>query len=68
MYVVCECRVLSRRGLCDELITHPEESYRMRVCVCVCVCVCPVSVIRCNNNCLHLRRVSKEGQTKKERK
>jgi hypothetical protein len=23
----CECCVLSHRGLCDELITHPEESY-----------------------------------------
>ena len=25
----CECRVLSSRGLCDELITRPEESYRL---------------------------------------
>jgi len=25
--VCCECRVLSGRGLCDELITRPEESY-----------------------------------------
>jgi hypothetical protein len=24
-------------GLCDGLITRPEESYRVRVCVCVCV-------------------------------
>jgi hypothetical protein len=24
-----KCRVLSGRGLCDELITRPEESYRM---------------------------------------
>jgi hypothetical protein len=46
---------LSGRGLCDELITRPEESYRLccvvvcdletsrigapYVCVCVCVCV-----------------------------
>ena len=29
MYVCCECCVLSRRGLCDELITRPEESYRL---------------------------------------
>ena len=28
--VCCECRVLSGRGLCDELITRPEESYRLR--------------------------------------
>ena len=35
MYVCCECCVLSRRGLCDELITRPEESYRLwRVVVC----------------------------------
>jgi hypothetical protein len=25
----CECCVLSRRGLCDELISRPEESYRL---------------------------------------
>jgi hypothetical protein len=30
-----ECCVLSGRGLCDELITRPEESYRLwRVVVC----------------------------------
>ena len=27
-------------GLCDGLITRPEESYRLCVCVCACVCVC----------------------------
>ena len=26
MFVCCECCVLSGRGLCDVLITHPEES------------------------------------------
>jgi hypothetical protein len=30
MFVCCECCVLPGRGLCDELITHPEESYRLR--------------------------------------
>jgi len=35
MSVCCECCVLSGRGLCDELITRPEESYRLR-CVVVC--------------------------------
>jgi hypothetical protein len=25
----CKCCVLSGRGLCDELITRPEESYRL---------------------------------------
>ena len=27
--VTCDCCVLSSRGLCDELITRPEESYRL---------------------------------------
>jgi len=35
MFVCCECRVLSGRGLCDELITCREESYRLW-CVVVC--------------------------------
>jgi hypothetical protein len=31
----CVCCVLSGKGLCDELITRPEESYRLwRVVVC----------------------------------
>jgi len=29
MSVCCECCVLSSRGLCDELITRPEESYQL---------------------------------------
>ena len=29
MFVCCECCVLSGRGLCEELITRPEESYRL---------------------------------------
>ena len=29
IFVCSECRVLSGRGLCDELITSPEESYRL---------------------------------------
>jgi len=27
MFVCCECCVLSGRGLCNKLITRPEESY-----------------------------------------
>ena len=34
MFVCCECWLLSGRGLCDELITRPEESYRLRCVVC----------------------------------
>jgi hypothetical protein len=35
MSVCCECYVLSGRGHCDELITRPDESYRLW-CVDVC--------------------------------
>jgi len=34
MSVCCECCVLSGGGLCDELITRPEESYRLWCVVC----------------------------------
>ena len=29
MSVSCECCVLPGRGLCNKLITHPEESYQL---------------------------------------
>ena len=35
MFVCCDCCVLKGGGLCDELITRPEESYRLW-CVVVC--------------------------------
>ena len=35
IFVCCECCVLSGRGFCDELITRPDESYRLW-CVVVC--------------------------------
>ena len=35
MSVFCQCCVLSGRGLCDGLITRPEESYLLR-CVVLC--------------------------------
>ena len=41
IFVCCECRVLSGRGLCDELITRPEESYRL-----CCVAVCDLETSR----------------------
>jgi hypothetical protein len=43
MSVCCECCVLSGRGLCDELITHPKESYELW---CVVVCDLETSWIR----------------------
>ena len=41
MFVCCECCVMSGRGLCDELITRPEESYRL-----LCVIVCDLGTSR----------------------
>jgi hypothetical protein len=35
VFVCCECCVLSGRGLCNELITCPEESHRLWFVVCV---------------------------------
>jgi hypothetical protein len=40
MSVCCECCVSSGRGLCDELVTRSEESYR------VCVCDRDASIMR----------------------
>jgi len=40
----CECCVLPGRGLCDGLITRPEESYRLW---CVVVCGLETSWMRC---------------------
>jgi len=41
MFICCECCVLSGRGLCDELITRPEESYPLW-----CVIVCDLETSR----------------------
>ena len=41
IFVCCECRVLSSKGLCDEPITRPEESYRLW-----CVVVCDLETSR----------------------
>ena len=41
IFVCCVCRVLSGRGLCDELITRPEESYRL-----CCVVMCDLETSR----------------------
>jgi hypothetical protein len=46
-----ECGVLSGRSLCDEPIPRSEEFYR--------VCV-SLSVIRRNNNPLHLQGVGRQ--------
>ena len=41
--VCCECCLFLDRGLCNELITHPEESYRLW---CVVVCDLETSCMR----------------------
>ena len=41
IFVCCECRVLSGGGLCDELITRPEEPYRLW-----CVVMCDLETSR----------------------
>ena len=41
IFVCCECRVLSGRGLFGEQITRPEEYYRM-----CCVVVCDLETSR----------------------
>ena len=41
MFVCCKCCVLSGRDLCDDLITRPEEFYRLW-----CVVVCDLKTSR----------------------
>jgi hypothetical protein len=48
MFVCCECRVFSGRGLCNEVITRPEESYRLW-----CVVVCDLETSRIDAACIH---------------
>jgi len=54
MFVCCECCVLSGGGLCDELITRPEESYRLW-----CVVVCDLETSR-------TRRLGRSATAKKK--
>ena len=49
IFVCCECRVLSGRGLCDELITRPEEFYRL-----CCVVVCDLETSRIGAPCIYI--------------
>jgi hypothetical protein len=49
IFVCCECRVLSGGGLCDGLITRPEESYRLW-----CVVVCDLETSRIGAPYIHI--------------
>ena len=60
MFVCCECCVLSGRGLCDELITRTEESYRLW-----CVVVCDLETSRMRRPQAALGRSAKGGSVKK---
>jgi len=63
MFVCCECCVSSGRGLCDELITRPEKSYRL-----CCVVVCDLEISRMRKG-WHTRRLSHQNkQTNKQTK
>ena len=59
MFVCCECCVLSGRGLGDELITGPEESYRLW-----CVVVCDLENLK---NEEAMTRVGSQRQNKKKK-
>ena len=60
MFVCCECCVLSGRGLCDELINRPEESYRLW-----CVVVCGIENLK---NEEAMTRVGSQRHSKKKKK
>jgi hypothetical protein len=57
--VCCECCVLSGRGLCDGLISRPEESYRLW-----CVVVCDLENL-VNEEALAHWGLSRQKQTNK---
>jgi hypothetical protein len=53
MFVCCECCVLSGRGLCDDLITRPEKSYRLW-----CVVMCDLEISRMSRRATGKRKRS----------
>ena len=61
---MCECCVLSGRGLCTGLITHPAESYRL---CCVVVCDRESSILRRPWPTGGLLRHGREEDEKKEK-
>ena len=57
MFVCCECCVLSGRGLCDKLITCPEEFYRLS-----CIVVCDLETSRMRRPWPTLGHSAMEGE------
>jgi len=60
MLVCCECCVLSGRGLCDELISRPEESYGLW-----CVVACDLENLK---NEEAMTRFGSQRHSKKKKK
>jgi hypothetical protein len=60
MFVCCEYCVLSGRGLWDELITRPKQSYRLW-----CVVVCDLENLK---NEEAMSRVGSQHHSKKKKK
>ena len=58
MFVCCECFVLSGRGFCDELITRPEESYRM-----CCVGACDLETLWTTRGLLRHKNVCMSNES-----
>jgi hypothetical protein len=58
MFVCCECCVVSGRRLCDELITHPEESYRLW-----CIVVCDLENLVSEEAMAHIGSQHHRGHT-----
>jgi len=65
MFVCCECCVLSGRGLCDGLNTHPEECYRLW---CVVVCDLETSKMRRLQPAMGPWKIQPEGCNAKKTK
>jgi hypothetical protein len=63
MFVRCECCVLLGRGLCDELITRPEESYRLG---CVVVCDLETTKIVVNEEVKATRGLSRQEREREK--
>jgi hypothetical protein len=61
MSVCCKCCVLSGRGLCDELIPRPEESYRLW-------CVSNVVIVKPRRNEEAQAHIGLSSHTKKKKK
>jgi hypothetical protein len=54
VFVCCVCCILSGRGLCDELFSRPEESYRLwRVVICKHETSCDEEAIIIINNIIY---------------